>query len=126
METMSEVAPALVDTCPTRALYVYYRVPAAQAVAARVAIDAMQSTLRQLYPGLHARLMSREDASGMVPLEATWMEVYEHPQGVSRACELRLETLASALPDGVIGSRHVEVFVAVAAAAPAPAPVGAP
>lgn len=99
-------------SCPPlgRSLYVYYRVRDGQEAVARVAIETMQATLKPLQPGLCARLMRKTDATGV-----TWMEVYEHPDGVSHACEAMLETLASALPDGLFGQRHVEVFSALGA-----------
>ena len=102
------VAP---PSCPPqrRSLYVYYRVHDGQEAAARAAIETMQATLTPLQPGLCMRLMRKDDASGV-----TWMEVYEHPAGVSHACEAMLETLASALPDGLFGKRHVEVFYPLA------------
>jgi hypothetical protein len=43
------------------------------------------------------------------------MEVYEHPQGVGPACMTRLSQLASALPSGLMGARHVETFYPLAA-----------
>lgn len=104
-------------TCPStgRSLYVYYRVHAGQEAAARAAIEIMQATLRPLQSGLCTRLMRRVDeADGAV--DATWMEVYEHPEGVSHACEAMLQTLASALPDGLFGPRHVEIFSPVVGA----------
>jgi hypothetical protein len=117
IETMSEVASALTRRAGGRALYVYYRVHVGQEDAARTAIDTMQANLRLLQPGLHTRLMCRADQAATDPdgveLEATWMEIYEHPDGVSRACETMLMTLASALPVGVFGPRHVEIFAPV-------------
>jgi hypothetical protein len=112
IDTMSDVSAS--PSCPPsgRALYVYYRVQAGQEAAARAVIDTMQATLKPFQPGLRARLMGRVEAAA----ESTWMEVYEHPDGVSPACEAMLDHLASALPDGLFGPRHVEVF----------SPVGAP
>lgn len=95
-----------------RSLYVYYRVAPEQALAARAAIETMQATLRQCQPGLRAQLMRRAD--GIIhPAtdEATWMEIYEHPQeGVSTECEALLQTLSHALPAGLTGPRHTEIF----------------
>jgi len=42
--------------------------------------------------------------------EATWMEVYEHPEGVSASCEAQLAWLSQALPAGLTGPRHTEIF----------------
>jgi hypothetical protein len=102
-----------------RALYVYYRVLPGQERVARTAIETMQATLRPLQTGLSARLMCRAEGKAAMTddeaVEPTWMEVYEHLDGVSPACEAMLATLASALPDGVFGPRHVEIFVPVGA-----------
>lgn len=98
------------DPSSVRALYVYYRVRAGQEVPAQAAIETMQATLRPLQPGLQTRLMCRVGDAG-AGSDATWMEVYEHPDGVSHACEAMLQTLASALPGEWFASqRHVEVF----------------
>jgi hypothetical protein len=90
-------------------LYVYYRVPRAQEAAARAVIEAMQATLRDVQPGLHARLMCRADTPAQAA-EATWMEVYEHPDGLSDSCRSELAQLSRALPAGLIGPRHTEIF----------------
>jgi len=97
-----------------RALYIYYRVPACHAEELSGSVLAMQAHLREAFPGLRASLMQRVDEagrSGQVGDDATWMEVYEHPDGVSPACEQALEQAVSALPKLATGARHVEVFV---------------
>lgn len=94
-------------------LYVYYRVPLAQQVAARRAIEAMQMQLMREHPGLRAKLMCRAEETENV-VESTWMEVYEHPSGVSVACEHSLKALVQALPPALIGARHTEVFCPLA------------
>jgi hypothetical protein len=94
---------------PPRSLYVYYRVARFQWAAAREAIGGMQRRLRSEHPGLVTGLMQRADAPEASE-EATWMEVYEHPEGISPACEARLSALADALAPGLIGARHVEAF----------------
>lgn len=91
----------------------YYRVPSAQVADARQAIKLIQRSLQDEHPGLVTRLMQRADSPDGGK-EATWMEVYEHPDGVSAACEARLHELASSLPDGLIGARHVETFCPMA------------
>ena len=97
-----------------RSLFVYYRVPVRQQDAARRAVDAIHAQLRKAYPGLNARLMQRADTA--VDAQAhTWMEVYEHPSGVSQACEQSLAVLFEALPPDLIGPRHTEVFCPMAA-----------
>lgn len=97
-----------------RSLFVYYRVPVQQLEAARRALEAIQARLRQAYPGLTARLMQRADAQAEADTH-TWMEVYEHASGISQACERSLAELVEALPAGLIGSRHTEVFSPMAA-----------
>ncbi len=91
-----------------RALYVYYRVALLQAAEAEAGIRALQSQLMARRPGLLARLLQRMEAQA--PAEATWMEIYEHADGVSDACERDLAELVAALPQGLTGPRHVEVF----------------
>jgi hypothetical protein len=108
-QQMSNAAVSAHCPRPWRSLYVYYRVPHGQETAARTAIETMQATLRDAQPGLLTRLMCRADEAGHAP-EATWMEVYEHPEGVSQACETQLVALAQALPPGLIGPRHTEIF----------------
>jgi hypothetical protein len=100
-----------------RSLYVYYRVPLQHSVHAKVLIETMQCQLRAAYPGLRAQLMSRLDHA-IDASEATWMEVYEHPQGLSVACEQSLAMLVKGLPEGMLGSRHMEVFCPLAASPP--------
>lgn len=109
---MSDDLAALTAT-PPRSLFVYYRVPLANQAAARQAINVIQQRLHEEHPGLTTRLMQRADTPEGSP-EATWMEVYEHPDGVSAVCEARLRDLADALPHGLIGARHVETFCPMA------------
>lgn len=97
-----------------RSLFVYYRVPVRQQDAARRAVDAIHTQLRNTYPGLTARLMYRVDEAAGGE-SSTWMEVYEHPSGISQACEQSLAALVEALPPDLIGSRHAEVFCPMAA-----------
>jgi hypothetical protein len=99
-------------------LYVYYRVPKNQEAAVRAAIEAMQATLRDVQPGLHARLMCRADTAAQAD-EATWMEVYEHPDGLSKQCRAQLAMLSQALPEGLTSARHTEIFCPLAPAAKA-------
>lgn len=68
----------------------------------------MQAELRARHPGLTARLMARTDSQDSP--EPTWMEIYEHPQGLSQAFLADLRAAVQALPDGLIGHRHTESF----------------
>ncbi|HEX5312341.1 DUF4936 family protein [Aquabacterium sp.] len=97
-----------------RSLFVYYRVPVPLQDAARRAVDAIHAQLREAYPGLNARLMQRADTATDAQAH-TWMEVYEHPSGISQACEQSLAALVKALPPDLIGPRHTEVFCPMAA-----------
>lgn len=105
---------------PLRSLYVYYRVANDQRAAAFKAITEMQACLRQQHPGLRVTLMQRADMQGGDP-HVTWMEVYDHPEGVNQACEASLQALVAALPGGLIGERHVETFCPLAAGPAVPA-----
>ncbi len=92
------------------ALFVYYRVPAATRGAALAALQGMQSHLQTAWPGLKVRLMRRTDQAEGVNAEQTWMEVYEHPDGLGAAFAARLQLAAGALPADLIGPRHTESF----------------
>jgi hypothetical protein len=100
-----------------RSLYVYYRVPLQHIAQAKALIEAMQCQLKADYPGLRAQIMSRVDQS-LNLTEATWMEVYEHSQGVSVACEQSLAMLVKGLPEAMLGARHMEVFSPLAGSPP--------
>ena len=93
-----------------RALFIYYRVPQAHRAEAFEAITAAQQTLMRRLPGVQARLWCRSDEQATDALEQTWMEVYEHPEGVGALCEQVLRELLQALPAGLIGPRHTEAF----------------
>ena len=64
--------------------------------------------LRSRHPGLTARLLARTDGRDVA--EPTWMEIYEHPQGLSEAFLADLEAAVGALPTGLIAPRHTETF----------------
>lgn len=102
---------------PLFAQFVYYRVPHANRRAAAVAVQQMQATLVDQWPGLQARLMHRADVSqpgdtaNPTEVEDTWMEIYEHPSGISPSIAQAIAAQAGALQSGLIGVRHVETFV---------------
>jgi hypothetical protein len=104
---MSELFPP--SASRQRALYVYYRVPQGQVDEAHARVRALQASLSVEWPGLRARLLCRADDPSKLA-EPTWMETYEHADGVSAACEARLAKLVAELPPGLIGARHTEVF----------------
>jgi hypothetical protein len=102
-------APAPSDrTGEVRTLFIYYRVASSQAAAARLAVEALQSRLREALPGLQTQLLRRpEEKDG----QQTWMEIYSHPQGVSLQAQDQIEAAARELRGLGPGPRHVEVFV---------------
>jgi len=57
--------------------YIYYRVPAENAVRARAAVSALQRELSDM-TGIGGRLLRRRDD------EVTWMEIYENVQDGAR------------------------------------------
>jgi Domain of unknown function (DUF4936) len=109
----AEPAREMSETLPTspasgRALYVYYRVPMGSQAEAQALVCAMQARLTAAHPGLRANLLARADEAQAS--EPTWMEVYEHPDGISQECEAQLADMVATLPVGLIGPRHTEVF----------------
>ena len=127
-----------------RELFVYYRVRAAQAGAARRTALAFQAELGSRYPALTARLLRRDegevidasigtsvdkdiakniDKSGSHAndrgRDATWMETYLidpriDAAGVSAALQAEIEAAARVLEPFLNGTRHTEVFIACA------------
>lgn len=96
------------STGEVRTLFIYYRVASSQAAAARLAVEALQSRLREALPGLQTQLLRRpEEKDG----QQTWMEIYSHPQGVSPQAQDHIEAAARELQALCPGPRHVEVFV---------------
>jgi hypothetical protein len=102
------------------ALFVYYRVPRPQQTTAFLALSDMQARLGAAWPGLRARLMRRTDRAEGGDAEATWMEVYEHPQGLGPDFLARLQFAVDALPAELIGPRHTESFAEVSPSQGAP------
>jgi len=94
-------------------LYIYYRVRAPQAPAARVAVLQMQSALRAAHPALVARWLRRPDEDQGLQ---TWMETYAiEAGGVTDAMRARIEAQAAlVLQPFIDGPRHTEVFIACA------------
>ena len=98
-----------------RELFVYYRVRAADADAARAAVLGFQRRLRARHPELIARLLRRP---GAIDGRETWMETYaadagRAPEGVDVALQAAIEAEATAaLQQWLDGPRHTEVFIA--------------
>ncbi len=81
-------------------LYVYYKLPAAQAIAARQALQQCSEGQSEV----QLQLRQRMDRPGEL---LTWMEIYRG----STAAMLRLESqVAAALRPFIQGERHVERF----------------
>ena len=127
-----------------RELFVYYRVHAAQAGAARLTAVAFQAELGSRYPALTARLLRRDegeviDTSVDTSIgtsvdknvaknarhandpgrDQTWMETYLidpriDAAGVSAALQAEIEAAARVLEPFLNGARHTEVFIACA------------
>ena len=86
-----------------RELFIYYRIPATRALAARGAIASFQSTLMQRHPQLRARCLRRSDEHDGLQ---TWMETYsidtmQDPDGVSPSLQRDIEVLAAGLHGAV-------------------------
>ena len=123
-----------------RELFVYYRVRAAQAGAARRTALAFQAELGSRYPALTARLLRRDEGEVIDTSigtsvdknidknashdndrgrDATWMETYLidpriDAAGVSAALQAEIEAAARILEPFLNGTRHTEVFIACA------------
>jgi len=98
---------AKANAAPAVALFIYYKVDPGHAAAFEEAVRRMQADLQRTHEGLHGRLWIRADAQASVQ---TWMETYEHPDGVGALTATLIELAAQDLPPGQIGTRHVEMF----------------
>ena len=90
------------------ALYVYYKVDAAQHANCAMQVRRFQARLLSAWPGLACELLQRPDAAAGVE---TWMEAYRHADGVPAALIARIAEAAVA--DGLPSPRHSERFVAL-------------
>ena len=88
------------------ALYVYYKVDAAQHAASAARVRRFQARLLAAWPGLACELLQRPDAAAGIE---TWMEVYRHVDGVPAALIAHIAEAAAA--DGLPTPRHSERFV---------------
>ncbi|MFZ4551871.1 MAG: DUF4936 family protein [Aquabacterium sp.] len=93
-----------------RSLFIYYRVETDKVVQARQAVEGVQCSLQRSVPGLQVRLMRRSDCMQAGLTSQTWMEVYEHPQGIDPAWMQLLQEQIDCLPAGLLGERHCETF----------------
>ncbi|MEO6031476.1 MAG: DUF4936 family protein [Burkholderiaceae bacterium] len=100
-----------------RELFIYYRLRACDAVAARAAVLRFQAQLRMRDRHLVARLLCRSDEG--VELQ-TWMETYaidpvQATTGIDLTMQAEIEALACVLQPWLHGPRHIEAFVACTA-----------
>jgi hypothetical protein len=100
-----------------RELFIYYRVHLQAAPAAKEAVFAMQTRLRQRHPGLSTRLLCRAEldtAPHTAPAQ-TWMETYAidpmtHPAGITAELQAEIDAEARVLAAWIDGPRHTEAF----------------
>lgn len=108
-------------------LYVYYRLDASAAEAARVQVEAAQAGLRRQIVGLQTALLQRAEApagaGGPDPAPATWMEIYRRPGGLDAPACASIEAALRELPQARIGARVVERFTPMAPPLPAADPL---
>jgi hypothetical protein len=96
-----------------RQLFIYWRVAAADATAARQAMIALQRRLGEQRPALHCGLFERADAAGV---ESTLLETYAlhagpDSSGIDAELQQHIEQAgAEALQPWLRSARHVEVF----------------
>lgn len=99
-------------------VFVYYRVEAAAEAEVCRRVGAAQRELQARFPGLHARLMRRDDAPDASPPAPTLMETYAVAPGAEAPALAGLltaiEQAMAPLQPMCIGGRHVEVFRACA------------
>lgn len=102
-----------------RALYIYYRVsPAHLAAGLHERVHGMQRAACAACPGLEATLMARTDPDGSSGPDATWMEVYTHPEGVPDTLAPLLTRLMADWPVALALARHTESFAPLAPPSP--------
>ncbi len=99
-----------------REIYVYWKVPAAQAAAAQSAATAFVLRLKTELPGLELRLLRRAEEGGE---RVTFMETYRAAlPGITPALQATIETEAAAAYAGIgKPARHVEAFIELDGAA---------
>ena len=91
----------------SRALFVYYKVPASARSKIFEQVRIFQRQLALTLPDLQLELMQRP-ASSPEGLE-TWMEIYRHPKGVSDAVISFIQKLALRLD--LPHPRAIELFI---------------
>ena len=105
-----------------RELFVYYRVPSIDALAAQALVHGFHERLLSLHPHLNARLLCRSDEADEADETGawqTWMETYStdpmrEPAGITAEIQSDIEAHARVLLPLIDGPRHTEVFIACA------------
>jgi hypothetical protein len=95
-----------------REVFIYYRVLSAHAEALRTAMAVWHAQLREVCPGLIARVLVRDEHGAP---SQTWMEIYSTdplglPGGVDAALQRRIEVEGLRLAPLIDGPRHAEAF----------------
>ena len=94
-----------------RNLFIYWKLPPAQAQAALDALLQAQAVLRAAHPGLQARLFQRSDTAAANEGHVTGMETYGMAGGIDEDLQLKLVMAGDeALSRFGAPRRHVEVF----------------
>lgn len=102
-------APFTASAWPT--LYVYYRVARGHEAQAYEAVRAMQAAVLRRWPDTQVALWRRADEPARTTDEATWMETYALPAGLTDTVLLdALSAHQASWPPNLIGARHVERF----------------
>ncbi len=94
-----------------RQLFIYWKLPRAQAQAALDALRHAQEVLRGAHPGLQAALFRRSDAAAAAEGSVTGMETYAMAGGIDAHLQSQLVNAGEeALQALGAPRRHVEVF----------------
>lgn len=88
-------------------LFVYYKLPAHEHAHYVALIQPLMAAVQAQWPGLTLQVMQRPLASAEG--QETWMEVYNHPDGVAPEMIQKLQDLAQSL--GLPSQRHSELFM---------------
>ncbi|HEY4069273.1 MAG TPA: DUF4936 family protein [Burkholderiaceae bacterium] len=91
-------------------LFIYYRVPEANAAAALAVVRGMHVQLRIEFPHLQARVLRHPELDKGLQ---TWMETYAIDAGIDDTLRARIAAQALALQPLIQGERHIEVFDAI-------------
>ena len=94
-----------------RELFVYYRVRFDDAPALVEAVRRLHEALREVQPGLRARLLRRPEPHDG---HDTWMEAYACDTGITADLEAAIAARAGDLLTMIAGPRHTEAFIACA------------